>query len=250
VIATSALLMSCAGQASSVGDGGTDSDTNTETETDTDTSTGMDLETCGDETFEHYMALTSQASVDGYPGYTWIQNIFEIGPQPWEKGPAPTFNDITDLGPLSELRCAEQFTVVCNELLADLEGLDNLTAVGGMLVVYNEALTTLLGLESLVWVEDELEIDSHALVDVDGLSGLIHVGGILYIHDNDLLESLTGLSNLESVGDDGLRIRENPALPTCEAIALRDQLYAAGWDGPVCIQYNLADECEDDTSDC
>jgi len=47
-----------------------------------------------------------------------------------------------------------------------------------------------------------------------------------------------------------VRIANNPRLPTCQAEEVMDQILEGGFDGEVCIHYNLIDDCEDDTSGC
>jgi hypothetical protein len=181
----------------------------------------MDAQHCGGNTYSGSVELVTQAEVHAYPGYGWIQGALQIGEVP-DKGP----EDITTLGPLSPLRCTEHLDVTVNFNLASLEGLNNLTMSECVFIFWN-GLVTLNGLDGLIWIGDGLHIEgNNELVDIDALS------------------------NLEWIGEGGLTIEDNESLPTCEAIALRDQLYAAGWDGPVCIEDNLNDACEDDTSGC
>lgn len=67
------------------------------------------------------------------------------------------------------------------------------------------------------------------------------MGGYLVIYGNLALAnidfpSLTSLGTL-------LKISQNPQLPTCQALALRDQLLAAGWSGSVKIGNNGSGTC-------
>ena len=65
--------------------------------------------------------------------------------------------------------------------------------------------------------------------------------GTLSISDNPALEDI----DFASLGSDlgALAIRRNPQLPTCQAIALRDQLIAAGWTGSAAILGNGDGSC-------
>jgi len=65
--------------------------------------------------------------------------------------------------------------------------------------------------------------------------------GTLSISDNPALQDI----DFASLGSDlgALAIRRNPQLPTCQAIALRDQLIAAGWTGSAAISGNGDGSC-------
>jgi hypothetical protein len=74
---------------------------------------------------------------------------------------------------------------------------------------------------------------------------LAKVDGNLYFEGNNVAADLSapGLESVSGV----MRITADPALPTCRATELRDQLSELGG---ACIRDNAADTCDDDLSGC
>lgn len=155
-------------------------------------------------------ALRSAATleVDGAPSFVSF-------------GPLPS---LTDVGTVRISRGA----------LQDLAGLDGVTNLERLEIREQGALVNLAGLESLGSV-DYLEIELNpALVSTADLSALQAVRS-LSIRSNAALMEL-GLDALSMVGD--LSITDNPNLPECQAVALKDRLSATGALGSVTISGN------------
>ena len=81
--------------------------------------------------------------------------------------------------------------------------------------------------------------ENASLASTAGLGALERVDDNLTIEANPSLSSLE-VGSLISVGGD-LRLRDNPALPTCTAVALSMQLAFIG--GTATIENNLPDAC-------
>ena len=94
-------------------------------------------------------------------------------------------------------------------------------------------------------VEGSLFVEFSDLTNLDGLEQLRSVTADLMIRHNSTLVDLHGLSGVEVIGG-SLWIYENHSLPTCEATDLRNRLFSEGWEGVVCIEGNMPDECGDD----
>ncbi|GEM_PF-820112 len=131
-----------------------------------------------------------------------------------------------------------------NEVLADLD-LSGLETVGGYLTVYdNEALEALdlgglraLGTSFSVYGNDALVsldvsaldeatsfyVYSHEALETLAVDALAEVGGQLYVVNNDVLESLSGLELLETL-EGGLEIYGNPELGGVIAIPLLERI--------------------------
>ena len=137
-----------------------------------------------------------------------------------------------------------------------LEYLHCLKGVGGFFSIGPlKDLENLGGLENLESAPRGLIIGNNKnLTNVDGLVGLKSQGqaealgigpGALNIGGNDSLLDLKGLANLRDMHGP-LHITNNKSLPTCEAVALKEQLEKTGWTGEAMICGNLPDECGSD----
>jgi Leucine-rich repeat (LRR) protein len=144
---------------------------------------------------------------------------------------APTINtlairgnaSLTSVDGVENLEVASYFYVSDNPVLSDLSAFENLTHVFAELELSNnDALTALHGFENLELARNLLVADHDGLADLDGFSRLSGVHN-LTIDGNLALGRLRGLSALEGVVE-WLTVTDNPALPTCEAEALRDRL--------------------------
>jgi len=133
-------------------------------------------------------------------------------------------------------------TSITGDLVVDAPGmtyldLPTLTSVGGKLIIGGFNDLTSLSLPNLLSVGKSLSISSNEfLTSLAGLESLTSVGWALSIYGNSALTSL-GLPAIASVGGN-LNIQNNPALCNSLAIALRDQLVAAGWSGTSIINSN------------
>ena len=167
--------------------------------------------------------------------------------------------------------------IISNEVMSDVS-MANLAIVFGELQLYNNQelqrlsfpkltqieklsvtdcapIATLDGLSRLETITATsgtvVEIQRTTLENVDALSGLTALQGTILLDANDNLTDVSGLMNVtafEPDSGDALLIIDNPALPTCNALELRDALNPPTM--PICIMDNLADECDNDYSGC
>jgi hypothetical protein len=115
------------------------------------------------------------------------------------------------------LSLAGDLVIEDNPSLVDLGGGLAQGVIGGSLVVRGQPLLRDLGgLEQVVYVEGNVDVSGNGV------------------------ESLTALAGLTLIGGDSLVVAENPGLPTCAAVALRDRFVELGWTGSAVIRDNLA----------
>lgn len=112
--------------------------------------------------------------------------------------------------------------------LVNLSGLSGLAdqAINSLRLIDNDQLTSLLGMGKLLDVNGLSIVGNDSLKDLVGFSELTQIGP-LEIKGNLVLPSLSDLTKLTSVTG-GLTITGNPALPNCQAIALKNEVYPAG----------------------
>lgn len=120
-----------------------------------------------------------------------------------------------------------------NADLANIEGLSSLTTVGGEFTVRScAALLSLHGIENLESVGLALIIrDCGLLTNLDALSGVTFVGETLEIVGNALLVSVSGLSNVATIvgGEEGaVVIEENEILATLEGFGNENTVITGG----------------------
>jgi hypothetical protein len=117
-----------------------------------------------------------------------------------------------------------------NQQILNLTGLEGLTSVGKHVGIrYNYHLISLLGLDNLTSIGGDLSIGMNyggnpVLVNITALEGLNSIGGGLMINHNDVLNSLTGLDNINAGSIIGLTICNNSSLPACEVQSVCDYL--------------------------
>jgi hypothetical protein len=133
---------------------------------------------------------------------------------------------LTSLDGLETATELERLDVLDNPELLDIDGLRNVTTTGPLTIQNNDALPSVAGLVSLTRAYRVTIGNNNALESVE-LPALAAVEGFsddnLIISGNLVLERLRGISALERIGGK-LIVTYNPALPTCEAEWLRDQI--------------------------
>lgn len=97
----------------------------------------------------------------------------------------------------------------CNSL-SNLQGLEDIEYINSITIVGNQSLTTLEGLEPHTSLENLVLIKNPNLNSLSNLSNLTNITNVLSIKENNSLTSLSGLDNLESVNI--IRINENELL--------------------------------------
>ncbi len=118
-----------------------------------------------------------------------------------------------------------ELTILNNDVLVNLNGLQGITYVGdttssvveGVTIERNDALLNLTGLDNLTTVGNDCIIENNGtLISLQGLDGLTTVGDNFYIQLHSSLTVLDGLESLTTVGG-RLKIQDNHSL--CESSA-------------------------------
>ena len=112
--------------------------------------------------------------------------------------------------------------------LSNLEGLEGLTTVGSLYIFGNDELNDLSGLEGLKTIGGELQIGFNAsLSNIQGLESLTSIDSTLFIADNGILQSLSGLDNISAGSITDLKIWGNNLLSTCNVQSICEYLAAS-----------------------
>jgi hypothetical protein len=222
----------------------------------------VDTDSCGGAAVEASFEIADAGALEVLEGVTHVVGSLTVSTP-----------GLADLAALSSLLCVDCDLLIedCSSL-AGLGGLEGLVEVGGNLVVgWNGALVDTDSLAALgrvggsIWLtanpslgsarlESLASLGSHLLV-TEGAAlasvsfpALTATGGDLEISTCGALTELEGFGALEVVGG-GVSIEGNPALPTCEASDLVEQLEIPEGEA-VCVQGNAADSCPDITGGC
>ena len=136
-------------------------------------------------------------------------------------------NNIQALSKITSLPGFFGLQIVLNSALTDLQGLENITTISGqVLILQNEGLTSLNGLNGLKTI-DWIDINGPGLIilgnpdlaGISDLSALTTLNGGFAIAENDVLVSLAGLNNVESLGPlSFVYIGSNPLLTSLAGI--------------------------------
>ena len=218
------------------------------------TSIGGDLTIIGNDTLTSLSGLENLTSIEGSLNMGVI-----IWGGPYSDTQTIGNPSLLSLNALDNIISIEGDLVILNSgTLTSLTGLNNVTSIGGdIFLADNEALTSLTGLENITSIEGALYIGkygvlccggNHSLLSLTGLDNVTFIGGGFEVYDNNALTSLTGLNNVTSIGGDlviaynpaltslmgldnidvasidGLHIRDNSSLSTCEVQSVCDYL--------------------------
>jgi hypothetical protein len=182
------------------------------------------------------ITFTTQEQIDSFPinyaGCTDIEgDVWIVG------------DSITNLFGLSQIvNIYGDLDIIGNHSLVNLNGLTNLDSIGGSLTVQNNIqLRNLSGLDSLRIISNDLYIGFYWMVtnplleSLTGLEGLHTIGGELSISHNPMLSDLGPLNNLDTIGGD-LTIRHNTNLSICDVQSICN--YLSSPNGYVTIHNN------------
>lgn len=186
--------------------------------------------------------LFSQDEIDNFQ--TNYQNCTEISGSMEVNG-----LDVSSLAGLNNITSVELTLSIGNHdfgnpMLTSLDGLENLQTVGGNLIIWSNAnlsdisgisnvvslggdlwigrsdvLTNLNSLQNYTSIGGDLSIGINtSLTDISGLINITSIGGgsHISIQSNDILTSLYGLDNIDTSSINGITIRNNPMLSSCE----------------------------------
>lgn len=115
-----------------------------------------------------------------------------------------TNTQLMSVAGLSSLRTVGgHFDILQNHGLTDLQGLGSLESVGKIFYIRsNNSLTTLQGISpNLTSVGNLYIYNNQSLLAVDHLTGLVSIPGYVYIDHCFLVENLSGLENLQHIGN-------------------------------------------------
>jgi len=151
---------------------------------------------------------------------------------------APVLASTTGLvlnAPLS----APALSTVSGDLTANQSiDLPALATVAGHMRLYVQSGT--LVFPALTAIGGKLDASGTTAIELRA-PALSTIGGYLVIYANLALANID-FASLTSIGT-LLKVSQNPQLPTCQALALRDQLLAAGWTGSIKIANNGTGNC-------
>lgn len=156
-------------------------------------------------TFVGDVILENQQEVNifGLFGYSDIQGRLFIGT-------SNVASDITDVSPLNALvSVSQQFNIINNTNLVNLEGLQNLTSLEVLYVHNNQSLLNFVGLENLSTAAGLSISENPSMINMEGLQGISSTGSI-YVSFNSSLINFEGLNSLTTAS--GISITNNPSL--------------------------------------
>ncbi len=141
------------------------------------------------------LTLSSQSDVNNYGGSSSISGDLIIS--------GPDISYLDSLYPITNIS-GKLKIFVCGDLV-NFEGLNNLVTVGGDVEIFNlVSLLNFEGLNSLTTINGNLMIGAGSILNqslesLNGLSSLDSIGGTLEVRDNNSLLSLEGLSSLRTI---------------------------------------------------
>ena len=157
------------------------------------------------------IAETSLVDLSGLENLSYVEENFSIGSE-LEDGfyGNPNLQSLSGLYNLNII--GGQLSILNNDLLIDLSGLNNLVITSGLYITGNDVLVSLTGLENLSvingnvnigWINDFQGIynGNPSLASFTALFNLNHIAGNFMIYGN-LLTNLTGLENLYTIEGD------------------------------------------------
>ncbi len=154
-------------------------------------------------TFRDNGALTSLHGVEQLVGEIDVLRVSEM-------------NNITDLSPLAGIRPRTKLSIVYNDSLLKLNGLDSVTGHIDSIHIAGKSLYDLTALAAVTSANYVGIYDTVVLQKLDGLEGLTTVKD-LRLANNAGLKGLDALSSLESVTDE-LIIESNPLLTSLSGL--------------------------------
>jgi len=149
---------------------------------------------------------------DNLTSLTGLENLYYVGRDVNIWG-----NDVlVNLNGLNNLNAVRQsFSVSNNDSLQDLTGGESINDVGYLRIRGNSNLTSLNGLSNLKTIRNLLIENNDMLPDLTGLESVEVVEDRIFIRDNSVLSSLSGLDDLFSLAAYRIWIQNNPNLSTC-----------------------------------
>jgi len=163
-------------------------------------------------------------NLDGLSGLTDITNRLDINFNP----------NLDNINGLSSLSTVSSITLIDNDILQDLTGLEGVNS-SGVKLRDNPALQNLSGLNNITTTGNLIIDNNTSLTDISALSNTTTVGGNLEILENPNLTTLNGLENLTSVNN-SLDIEENNSLTDLSAL---NNLTSVGFDINIHSNQNL-----------
>lgn len=184
----------------------------------------QNLKTVGSDCWIHYSslltdisALSGLTSVGGELGFNYATGI-------------------ANLNALSNLQTVGSISLSWNAALSDISGLQNVASTLDSIAIWgNPDLTNLNGLQQITQVDGPVFlVFNEKMSDLSGLNGLTNVGGKLTVTGLDQLTSLNALSNLLSVGS--VEISNNDILPSLSGLG---QLQSVSGDMEISVNQAL-----------
>ncbi|WP_170110494.1 hypothetical protein [Flavilitoribacter nigricans] len=201
--------------------------------------TAAGLKIVGNESLENLEGLENVQSIgtleiyenDALLNLKGLKNIVSIGVLKIGDN-----NALRSLEGLENLEFISSITIRDNDRLTSLAGIENVPVIGRFFYIErNAALTNLDALHNLTalgspsttgYPSISLSIEGNtALGDLRGLNNLTSIGGgRLFVGDNAVLRSLSGLDNIDPATMTGIELMDSPQLTTCHVKSICDFL--------------------------
>lgn len=148
-------------------------------------------------------------SINGFNSLTQIEGKFELRQNP----------NLVSFGGFNNLTTFGTYLYFNDTKVVNVTGLSSLTTVGTFMVIEgNTELTNIDFVNALTTVGANFAIRNNSqLQNLNGLSNLVSVGGRVQILNNTVLNNISGLQNINptTISEQGLIIKDNPALSVC-----------------------------------
>jgi len=167
--------------------------------------------------FSCLVEVTQSLTIEGHEATSIsLPNLVRVG-QFFTLRSSPSAEE-TNFAALETVGSTMDVTGIGLEAVAPTLSFPSLHTINGNLNLDSIGAQT-IDLSSIHYVQDLSIHDWPMLTNLDGMASLHTVNGYLAIERNDVLEDITSLMSVSSIGND-LRVRNNPLLPTSQADAL------------------------------
>ena len=131
-------------------------------------------------------------------------------------------NNLTSLAGLQSLNTLSYVLgIVGNPLLNNLNGLQQLTSVGGYINISGNGITSVEGLNNLQTIGSRIDMENnYNLTSLSAFINLTSIGGYILIKNSPLLQTLSGLDNINPQTIDTINIENCTSLSFCSVASV------------------------------
>ena len=139
-------------------------------------------------------------------------------------------NNLTSLAGLQGLTTLSYVLgIVGNPLINNLNGLQQLTSVGGYINISGNGITSVEGLNNLQTIGSRLDMENnYNLTSLSAFMNLTSIGGSILIKNSPLLQTLSGLDNINPQTIDTVNISNCTSLSFCSVASICNFLLNIG----------------------